>query len=238
MRWGLRLALVVARVRAASLATTAVRRRSRATCSRASRSALRSPYSRSAGRPRSPSTRGPATCSTRTTRRARSIPASNEKLPVSWAALSRLGTGFRFHTEVLGAGARAGATWRRRPLPQGLRRPDADRRATSAGSPTPCAARASRAVTGRILGDESFYDSRRGAPGWKRTFVGDRDAAAVRARRRPRPRLARASSPPLLAARALRARARRARRAGRRAVRARVGAAGRRDARRATCLRR
>ena len=28
-------------------------------------------------------------------------PASNEKLPVSWAALTRLGPGFRFTTQVL-----------------------------------------------------------------------------------------------------------------------------------------
>ena len=32
------------------------------------------------------------------------VPASNAKLPVSWAALVRLGPGFRFRTEVLGAG--------------------------------------------------------------------------------------------------------------------------------------
>src|SRR4051812_37605461 len=29
-------------------------------------------------------------------------PASNEKLPVSWAALTTLGPGYRFHTEVYG----------------------------------------------------------------------------------------------------------------------------------------
>ena len=29
-----------------------------------------------------------------------------------------------------------------------------------------------RSVTGRVLGDESFYDSRRGAPGWKQYFIG------------------------------------------------------------------
>ena len=39
------------------------------------------------------------------------IPASNEKLPVSWAALSRLGPGYRFATELFGVGARAGQTW-------------------------------------------------------------------------------------------------------------------------------
>ena len=32
-------------------------------------------------------------------------PASNEKIPVSWAALTRLGVGYRFHTEVYGVGS-------------------------------------------------------------------------------------------------------------------------------------
>ena len=44
------------------------------------------------------------------------LPASNEKVPVAWTALTRLGTGYRFHTEVYGVGrarrARRGrATW-------------------------------------------------------------------------------------------------------------------------------
>ena len=38
-------------------------------------------------------------------------PASNEKLPVSWAALTTLGPGYRFHTEVYGVGTRPGPTW-------------------------------------------------------------------------------------------------------------------------------
>src|SRR4029077_8589033 len=38
-------------------------------------------------------------------------PASNEKIPVTWAALTALGPGYRFHTEVYGVGARAGAAW-------------------------------------------------------------------------------------------------------------------------------
>ena len=38
-------------------------------------------------------------------------PASNEKLPVSWAALTQLGPGYRFHTEVYGIGSRAGPSW-------------------------------------------------------------------------------------------------------------------------------
>ena len=53
-------------------------------------------------------------------------PASNEKLPVSWAALTQLGAGYRFHTEVYGVGSAGRAELGRRPRAQGLRRPDAD----------------------------------------------------------------------------------------------------------------
>ena len=38
-------------------------------------------------------------------------PASNEKLPVSWTALTQLGPGYRFHTEVYGVGERDGPNW-------------------------------------------------------------------------------------------------------------------------------
>jgi D-alanyl-D-alanine carboxypeptidase/D-alanyl-D-alanine-endopeptidase (penicillin-binding protein 4) len=60
-----------------------------------------------------------------------------------------------------------------------------------------------RRVTGRIRGDESAFDDRRGAPGWKRYFVGGESpplSALVVDRARGWPAL----SPPLLAARALR----------------------------------
>ena len=43
-----------------------------------------------------------------------------------------------------------------------------------------------RRVDGRILGDESFYDARRTAPGWKARYFIERVPAAVRPRRRPR----------------------------------------------------
>ena len=52
-------------------------------------------------------------------------PASNEKIPVTWVALTSLGAGIPFHTEVYGTGTRAGACLGRRPDPEGLRRPDA-----------------------------------------------------------------------------------------------------------------
>ena len=129
------------------------------------------------------------------------IPASNEKLPVSWAALTRLGPGYRFVTEVLGVGSRAGATW------------DGDLYLRGSGDPslTPtdvgrlaASVRAAgiRRVTGRIRGDESLFDMRRGVAGWKPYFVGGETpplSALVVDRARGWPAL----SPPLLAARAL-----------------------------------
>ncbi len=129
-------------------------------------------------------------------------PASNEKLPVSWAALTRLGTGYRFTTEVAGVGRRAGRVW------------DGDLYLRSDGDPTLTSAdvarlaatlraRGIRRVTGRILGDESAFDKRRGAAGWKAYFVGGETpplSALVVDRAQGWPAL----SPPLLAARALR----------------------------------
>jgi D-alanyl-D-alanine carboxypeptidase/D-alanyl-D-alanine-endopeptidase (penicillin-binding protein 4) len=130
------------------------------------------------------------------------VPASNEKLPIAWTALTLLGPSFRFHTEVLGDGDRTGATWH------------GDLYLVGSGDPTLTAgdvgrlARAIRnsgirRVTGRIRGDESAFDGRRGAPGWKRYFIGGETppiSALVVDRAAGWPAL----SPPLLAARALR----------------------------------
>ncbi len=129
-------------------------------------------------------------------------PASNEKIPVSWAALSRLGVGYRFHTEVYGVGARAGATWDGDLVLKGFGDPtlsttDLERLAATIRG------RGIRSVSGRILGDESFYDAKRGAAGWKRYFVGGESpplSALIVDRAQGWPAL----SPPLLAARALR----------------------------------
>ena len=58
-------------------------------------------------------------------------------------------------------------------------------------------------MSGRVLGDESFYDAKRGAAGWKPYFVGIEApplSALVVDRARGWPAL----SPPLLAARAFR----------------------------------
>lgn len=129
-------------------------------------------------------------------------PASNEKIPVSWAALTRLGAGYRFHTEVYGVGQRLGPAWDGDLVLKGFGDPtletsDLDRLAATIRG------RGIRAVTGRIVGDESFYDARRAVAGWKQYFVGGETpplSALVVDRARGWPAL----SPPLLAARAFR----------------------------------
>ena len=129
-------------------------------------------------------------------------PASNEKLPVSWAALTRLGPEHRFTTELLGVGRRAGPVW----VGNLYLRSDGDPTLTSgdlAGLAATLRARGIRHVTGRILGDESAFDKRRGGAGWKAYFVGGESpplSALVVDRARGWP----AFSPPLLAARSLR----------------------------------
>jgi serine-type D-Ala-D-Ala carboxypeptidase/endopeptidase (penicillin-binding protein 4) len=99
------------------------------------------------------------------------IPASAEKLTVAFAALRQLGSSFRFHTEVLGAGQLVGNEW------QG------DLYLVGYGDPTLAVAdvgrlardvRAAgiRRVTGSVVGDEHHFDARRTAPGWKPSFLG------------------------------------------------------------------
>jgi D-alanyl-D-alanine carboxypeptidase/D-alanyl-D-alanine-endopeptidase (penicillin-binding protein 4) len=127
-------------------------------------------------------------------------PASNEKIPVAWAALVQLGAGYRFHTEVYGVGTRDGRSWDGDLVLKGYGDPtlttaDLDRLAATIRS------RGIVSVSGRILGDESFYDAKRGAAGWKAYFVGGETpplSALVVDRGLGWPAL----SPPLLAARA------------------------------------
>jgi len=97
------------------------------------------------------------------------LPASNEKLAVTYAVLTALGPSFRIETDVLGAGQQVDSTWRGDLVLKGY------------GDPTltpwdlTMLARQVRAagiarVTGRVLADESWFDTRRTAPGWKASF--------------------------------------------------------------------
>jgi D-alanyl-D-alanine carboxypeptidase/D-alanyl-D-alanine-endopeptidase (penicillin-binding protein 4) len=97
------------------------------------------------------------------------LPASNEKLAVTYAALTALGPGFRIETDVLGEGQQVGTTWRGDLVLKGYGDPtlssadllDLARQVRAAGIDR---------ITGRVLGDESWFDSRRTAPGWKASF--------------------------------------------------------------------
>lgn len=99
------------------------------------------------------------------------IPASNEKLAVTFAALRLLGPSFRFHTDVVGLGDRRGPVW------------DGDLVLVGDGDPTlgtdavrrlvgVLRGRGIRTVTGDVIGDETLFDRRRDAPGWKPSFLG------------------------------------------------------------------
>jgi D-alanyl-D-alanine carboxypeptidase/D-alanyl-D-alanine-endopeptidase (penicillin-binding protein 4) len=103
------------------------------------------------------------------------VPASTEKLGVSLAALKVFGPRYRFRTTVFGEGHRDDAAWRGDLYLVGggdptLATRDLDRLARR------IAALGIRRVAGRILGDESLFDTQRAAPGWKPSYVGDESA--------------------------------------------------------------
>jgi len=97
------------------------------------------------------------------------VPASNEKLMVTFAALHELGVAYRFRTEVLSNGYLDGPTWHGSLFLKGFGDPtltglDLDRLATQV------AALGVTRIDGRIVGDESWFDTMRTAPGWKSSF--------------------------------------------------------------------
>jgi serine-type D-Ala-D-Ala carboxypeptidase/endopeptidase (penicillin-binding protein 4) len=99
-------------------------------------------------------------------------PASNQKLPVAFAALAELGPDLTIETAALGEGERSGTAWDGDVFLKGYGDPtlsytDLERlaRRVRAGGIT--------RVTGWVLGDESFFDRRRTAPGWKPSYYKD-----------------------------------------------------------------
>jgi D-alanyl-D-alanine carboxypeptidase/D-alanyl-D-alanine-endopeptidase (penicillin-binding protein 4) len=96
-------------------------------------------------------------------------PASNEKLPLTYAALATLGASYRIETDVLGEGELDGTTFTGTLVLRG------------GGDPTLSTAGLRslalqvreygiRRVVGSIVGDESYFDSRRTVAGWKPSF--------------------------------------------------------------------
>src|SRR6478672_1383593 len=97
------------------------------------------------------------------------LPASNEKLAVTYAALTALGPGFTIETDVLGEGQQVGATWHGDLVLKGYGDP------TLSSADLTMLARQIRAagiarVTGRVVADESWFDTRRTALGWKASY--------------------------------------------------------------------
>ncbi len=88
---------------------------------------------------------------------------------VTYAALVSLGVGYRFRTEVRLPRLPGRATWHGNVYLKGL----GDPTLTSLGLKR-LAAQLKRAgierIDGRVVGDESWFDQRRTAPGWKSSF--------------------------------------------------------------------
>jgi serine-type D-Ala-D-Ala carboxypeptidase/endopeptidase (penicillin-binding protein 4) len=96
-------------------------------------------------------------------------PASNEKLPLTFAALSNLGPSYRIETDVLGEGSQDGTTFDGTLVLKGGGDPTLS---TTGLRSLALQVRTAgiRHVTGGVVGDESYFDSRRTVAGWKPSF--------------------------------------------------------------------
>jgi D-alanyl-D-alanine carboxypeptidase/D-alanyl-D-alanine-endopeptidase (penicillin-binding protein 4) len=104
------------------------------------------------------------------------LPASNEKLATTYAALSALGPSFRIETDVLGDGVQVGKTWKGDLVLKGYGDPSLTS-SDIASLAKQVAAAGIHHVTGRVLGDESWFDKRRTGIGWKSSFFLDESPA-------------------------------------------------------------
>lgn len=96
-------------------------------------------------------------------------PASNQKLVVTLTALVRLGPGYRIPTEVIPDGTVSGTTLRGRLALKGYGDPTlshTDLRRFAAAVRTA----GIRRITGRIVGDERYYDKLRTGLGWRSSW--------------------------------------------------------------------
>jgi serine-type D-Ala-D-Ala carboxypeptidase/endopeptidase (penicillin-binding protein 4) len=96
-------------------------------------------------------------------------PASNEKLPVTYAALSNLGPSYRIDTDVLGEGSQDGPTFDGSLVLKG----GGDPTLSTAGLRSLAAQVRElgvRRVSGGVVGDESYFDTRRTVAGWKPSY--------------------------------------------------------------------
>jgi D-alanyl-D-alanine carboxypeptidase/D-alanyl-D-alanine-endopeptidase (penicillin-binding protein 4) len=97
------------------------------------------------------------------------LPASNEKLAVTYGALTALGPGFRIETDVLGDGAQDGNAWDGDIVLKGYGDPTLTSQSLAALAQQVRADGITQ-VTGHVVGDASWFDAERTAPGWKPSF--------------------------------------------------------------------
>ena len=97
------------------------------------------------------------------------VPASNQKLPVAYAALALLGPGYRFHTEVVGSGSLVGDVWHGDLWLRGFGDPTLQPEDLAALA-AEVASWGIRRVDGAVIADESWFDAHRTAPGWRPSF--------------------------------------------------------------------
>src|SRR5262249_13171482 len=96
-------------------------------------------------------------------------PASNEKLPVTYPALSNLRPSYRMETDVLGEGSQDGTTFDGALVLKG----GGDPTLSTAGLHSLAVqvrALGIRRVSGGIVGDEPYFHARRTAAGWEPSF--------------------------------------------------------------------
>jgi D-alanyl-D-alanine carboxypeptidase/D-alanyl-D-alanine-endopeptidase (penicillin-binding protein 4) len=97
------------------------------------------------------------------------LPASNEKLAVTYAALTALGPAFRIETDVLGEGSQDGSLWTGNIVLKGYGDPTLSSAGLASLARQVRAAGITR-IAGRVVGDETWFDARRTSPGWKAAF--------------------------------------------------------------------
>jgi serine-type D-Ala-D-Ala carboxypeptidase/endopeptidase (penicillin-binding protein 4) len=97
-------------------------------------------------------------------------PASNEKLPVTFAALHELGLAYRFKTAVLATGEIQDGVLHGSLFLKGFGDPTLTTFRLRRLARVVAAAGVTR-VDGHLFGDESWFDTRRAGPGWKPGYL-------------------------------------------------------------------
>ena len=97
------------------------------------------------------------------------VPASTEKLTVALGALTVLGPEFRARTLLLGRGKQQGTRWKGHLVLKGFGDPSLHRDDLQSLA-RQLANSGIKTVSGSVIGDESYFDTSRTAPGWRASF--------------------------------------------------------------------